>query len=121
MPQLLSRSSHALWAIRALQNAFDKVSASPLRQRRLGACDNCRPEGSDPPRKSRSLARNARSTSRRDEAHVDHEIRAVGELDLASGDIRIVRHEDYDITTQGVPAHHKGYVFSQPPGAVTKH
>jgi hypothetical protein len=42
----------------------------------------------------------------------DHEIRAVGELDLASGDIRIVRYEDYDIATQGLPAHHKDYEFT---------
>lgn len=42
----------------------------------------------------------------------DHEIRAVGELDLASGDIRIVRYEDYDIATQGLPARHKDYEFT---------
>jgi hypothetical protein len=37
----------------------------------------------------------------------DDEIRAVGELDLASGDISIVRYEDYDVVTQGLPVHHK--------------
>jgi len=42
----------------------------------------------------------------------DDEIRAEGELDLASGDIRIVRYEDYDIATQGLPAHHKDYEFT---------
>ena len=42
----------------------------------------------------------------------DHEIRAEGELDLASGDIRIVRYEDYDIATQGLPAHHGDYEFT---------
>ena len=42
----------------------------------------------------------------------DDEIRAVGELDLASGDIRIVRYEDYDIATQGLPARHKDYEFT---------
>ena len=42
----------------------------------------------------------------------DHEIRAEAELDLASGDIRNVRYEDYDIATQGLPAHHKDYEFT---------
>ncbi len=42
----------------------------------------------------------------------DHEIRAAGELDLASGDIRIVCYEDYDIATQGLPARHKDYEFT---------
>lgn len=42
----------------------------------------------------------------------DDEIRSVGELDLASGDIRIVRYEDYDIATQGVPAQRKDYEFT---------
>lgn len=42
----------------------------------------------------------------------DDEIRAQGELDLASGDIRIVQYEDYDIATQGLPAQHKEYTFT---------
>jgi len=42
----------------------------------------------------------------------DHEVRAVAELDLASGDIRIVRYEDYDLATQGLPAHHRDYEFT---------
>lgn len=42
----------------------------------------------------------------------DDEIRAAGELDLASGDIRIVRYEDYDVDTQGLPAQHKEYEFT---------
>lgn len=42
----------------------------------------------------------------------DDEIRAQGELDLASGEIRNVRYEDYDPATQGVPASRKDYEFS---------
>jgi hypothetical protein len=42
----------------------------------------------------------------------DDEIRSQGELDLASGDISIVRYEDYDIATQGLPAHHEEYTFT---------
>ena len=42
----------------------------------------------------------------------DEEVRAQGELDLASGEIRNVRYEDYDPTTQGVPASRKDYEFS---------
>ena len=42
----------------------------------------------------------------------DDEIRAVGELDLASGDIRIVQYEDYDVATQGLPVHRKDYEFT---------
>jgi hypothetical protein len=42
----------------------------------------------------------------------DDEVRAVGELDLASGDITIVRYEDYDLATQGLPAHQKDYEFT---------
>lgn len=37
---------------------------------------------------------------------------ANGELDLASGEIRHVRHEDYDPATQGVPAARKDYECS---------
>jgi hypothetical protein len=40
------------------------------------------------------------------------EIRSQGELDLASGEIRGVRYEDYDVTAQGVPAAHEDYEFS---------
>ena len=42
----------------------------------------------------------------------DYEIRAMGELDLASGDIKIVQYEDYDIATQGLPAQHQDYEFT---------
>ena len=42
----------------------------------------------------------------------DDEIRSVGELDLASGDITIVRYEDHDIATQGLPAHREDYEFT---------
>ena len=42
----------------------------------------------------------------------DDEIHAQGELDLASGEIRNVRYEDYDVATQGVPASRKDYEFS---------
>lgn len=42
----------------------------------------------------------------------DGEVRSVGELDLASGEIRQVRHEDYDLEAQGVPAALEGYEFT---------
>ena len=42
----------------------------------------------------------------------DGEVRARGELDLASGEIRNVRYEDYDVATQGVPAAQEDYEFS---------
>ncbi|MFN0185448.1 MAG: hypothetical protein ACKVQR_16675 [Aquabacterium sp.] len=42
----------------------------------------------------------------------DGEVIAHGELDLASGEIRQVRYEDYDTTTQGIPAARKDYEFS---------
>lgn len=42
----------------------------------------------------------------------DDEIRGSGELDLASGEIRNVVHEDYDAVTQGVPALRKDYEFT---------
>lgn len=40
------------------------------------------------------------------------EVRANGELDLASGEIRSVRYEDYDVAAQGVPAQKPDYEFS---------
>lgn len=40
------------------------------------------------------------------------EVRAQGELDLASGEIRNVRYEDYDVDKQGVPAAQEDYEFS---------
>jgi len=42
----------------------------------------------------------------------DDEVRAQGELDLASGEIRNVQYEDYDVEQQGVPAARKDYEFS---------
>ncbi|MBH9554298.1 hypothetical protein [Inhella gelatinilytica] len=42
----------------------------------------------------------------------DGEINAQGELDLASGVIRNVRYEDYDVETQGVPATLEDYEFT---------
>ncbi len=42
----------------------------------------------------------------------DDEIRSVGELDLASGDIKILHYEDHDIATQGLPAQRKDYEFT---------
>jgi len=39
-------------------------------------------------------------------------VRARGELDLASGEIRNVRYEDYDVVKQGVPAAQEDYEFS---------
>lgn len=42
----------------------------------------------------------------------DGEVRSTGELDLASGEIRNVRYEDYDVATQGVPAALEDYEFS---------
>ena len=41
----------------------------------------------------------------------DDEVRSQGELDLASGEIRNVRYEDYD-STAGVPAARKDYQFT---------
>jgi hypothetical protein len=40
------------------------------------------------------------------------EVRAKGELDLASGDIRNVRYEDHDVEAKGVPATMEDYEFS---------
>ncbi|HWH73596.1 MAG TPA: hypothetical protein VNV16_04975, partial [Methylibium sp.] len=42
----------------------------------------------------------------------DDEVRAEGELDLASGEIRNVRYEDYDVATLGSPAARKDYEFT---------
>jgi hypothetical protein len=42
----------------------------------------------------------------------DSEVRATGVLDLASGDIYDVRHEDWDTATQGLPAERADYEFS---------
>jgi hypothetical protein len=42
----------------------------------------------------------------------EHEIRAVGELDLASGEIRNVRYEDYDVAAAGAPAAQEDYEFT---------
>jgi hypothetical protein len=41
----------------------------------------------------------------------EDEIRSTGELDLASGEIRNVRFEDFD-ATQGVPALRRDYEFT---------
>ena len=42
----------------------------------------------------------------------DDEVRARGELDMASGEIRHVEYEDYDVDTEGVPAARKDYEFT---------
>lgn len=42
----------------------------------------------------------------------DEEVRATGELDLASGEIRNVVYEDYDAQAQGLPANRKDYEFT---------
>lgn len=42
----------------------------------------------------------------------EDEVRSQGELDLASGEIRNVRYEDYDSTKHGVPAATEGYEFT---------
>jgi hypothetical protein len=42
----------------------------------------------------------------------DDEIRSTGELDLASGEIRNVRYEDYDLEAKGVPAMQEDYEFT---------
>ena len=42
----------------------------------------------------------------------DDEIRAQGELDLASGEIRNVRYDDYDLDAEGFPAAQKDYEFT---------
>jgi hypothetical protein len=35
-----------------------------------------------------------------------------GQLDLASGEIRNVQYDDYDLETQGLPADHEDYEYS---------
>ena len=42
----------------------------------------------------------------------DDEVRSEGELNLASGEIRNVRYEDYDAATLGVPAAQADYEFT---------
>jgi hypothetical protein len=42
----------------------------------------------------------------------DEVVRAHGVLDLASGDILDVRHEDYDVAVRGLPAENEDYEFS---------
>jgi hypothetical protein len=42
----------------------------------------------------------------------EDEVRAEGELDLASGEIRNVRYEDYDVAAHGSPAGRKDYEFT---------
>jgi len=42
----------------------------------------------------------------------DDEVRAEGELDLASGEIGNVRYADHDLATQGFPAAQKDYEFT---------
>lgn len=42
----------------------------------------------------------------------DDEVRAEGQLDLASGEIRDVRYVDYDAETQGIPPARQDYEFS---------
>lgn len=39
-------------------------------------------------------------------------IRSNGSLDLASGEIRGVQYEDYDLKAQGLPAEHEEYEFT---------
>jgi hypothetical protein len=39
-------------------------------------------------------------------------VRATGVLDLASGDIYDVKHLDYDLATQGLPAESSDYEFT---------
>jgi hypothetical protein len=39
-------------------------------------------------------------------------VRARGELDLASGEIRKVEYDDYDVETEGLPAEHEDYEFT---------
>jgi hypothetical protein len=42
----------------------------------------------------------------------DDEVRATGLLDLASGDIENVKHQDWDVASQGLPAEREDYEFS---------
>jgi hypothetical protein len=42
----------------------------------------------------------------------DGEVRSRGELDLASGDIRVIEYEDYDAAAEGPPAWRDDYEFT---------
>ena len=42
----------------------------------------------------------------------EHMVRAEGELDLASGEIRLIRYENHDLATQGFPAARDDYEFT---------
>lgn len=42
----------------------------------------------------------------------DDEVHATGMLDLASGDIENVKHEDWDVAADGLPAEREDYEFS---------
>jgi hypothetical protein len=42
----------------------------------------------------------------------EHEVRSQGELDLASGEIRNLRFDDYDVAAKGVPATQEDYEFT---------
>ncbi|MBT9523728.1 MAG: hypothetical protein IV105_00620, partial [Rhizobacter sp.] len=42
----------------------------------------------------------------------DSIIKSTGMLDLASGEIRSVEYEDYDASTQGLPAEDEDYEFT---------
>jgi hypothetical protein len=42
----------------------------------------------------------------------EHEVRAQGELDLASGEIRNVRYDDPDAVAKGIPATQPDYEFT---------
>jgi hypothetical protein len=42
----------------------------------------------------------------------EDEVRSSGELDLASGEIRNVRYEDYDLESDGLPAERPDYEFT---------
>ena len=42
----------------------------------------------------------------------DETVRASGVLDLASGDICDVRHENYDVAARGIPAESEDYEFT---------
>ena len=42
----------------------------------------------------------------------EHEVRAEGELDLASGEIRNIRYENHDLVALGFPAARSDYEFT---------
>jgi hypothetical protein len=42
----------------------------------------------------------------------EDEVLSHGELDLASGEIRNVRYEDYDLAARGIPAAQRDYEFT---------